>query len=67
MRRFAAGIRVVNFLIILTIWLRWTPAGAQENGAWPANLTSRIPKRPRSALTGSQFVDLVSKMDEHQR
>jgi hypothetical protein len=67
MRRFAAGSTVFNFLIILMICLRWTPASAHEADAWRSTLTKRIPKRARSALTGSQFVDLVSKMDEHQR
>jgi hypothetical protein len=67
MRRFGAGSMVVNFLIILMICLRWTPASAHEAEAWLSTLTKRIPKRSRSALTGSQFVDLVSPMDEHQR
>lgn len=67
MRRFAAGSIVFNFLIILMICLRWTPASAHDADAWLSTLTKRIPKRARSALTGSQFVDLVAKMDEHQR
>ena len=66
MRRFAAS-RVVSFMIILMIWLRWAPAGAHEADAWLSILTKRIPKRPRFALSGSQFVDLVSKMDALQR
>jgi hypothetical protein len=67
MRRFAPGGRIINFLIILIIWLQWSPATGFNTDAWLSTLTKRIPKRPRSALTGSQFVDLVSQMDEHQR
>lgn len=67
MRRFAASSKVVNFLIILIIWLRWAPASVYGDNAWLATLTKRIPKRPRTALTGSQFVNLVSQMDDHQR
>jgi hypothetical protein len=66
-RRFAASSKVVNVLIILMIWFPWAPASARGADAWLAPLTTRIPKRPQSALTGSQFVDLVSQMDEHQR
>lgn len=43
------------------------PATASETDAWLQNLTSSIPERSFHTLTGSQFVDLVSKMDEHQR
>jgi len=64
MRRFAAAGKIANFLIILMIWF---PAGAHGADARLSTLTKRIPKRPRFALTGSQFVDLVAKMDEHQR
>jgi hypothetical protein len=67
MRRFAACSKVVSFLIILMIWLQWAPPSAHGADAWLSSLTTSIPKRPRSALTGSQFVDLVSEMDKHQR
>jgi hypothetical protein len=49
------------------IWLQCAPPSAHGADAWLSSLTTRIPKRPRSALTGSQFVDLVSEMDKHQR
>lgn len=42
-------------------------ATASETDAWLQYLTRRIPERSSQTLTGSQFVDLVSKMDEHQR
>jgi hypothetical protein len=45
----------------------WTTVGAYKSDAWLSNLTKRIHKRPHQALTGSQFLALVSKMDEHQR
>jgi hypothetical protein len=67
MRRFAAVSNIVNFLIILMISVPWSPACAHGADAWLSNLTKDVPKRPRFALTGSQFVALVSKMDEHQR
>jgi hypothetical protein len=67
MRRFAAVSKIVNFLIIFMIWFQWSPACAHSADAWLSTLTRGIPKRPRLALTGSQFVDLVAKMDEHQR
>jgi len=67
MRRLAAGGKVINFLIILLLCLRWAPVSAHEADAWLAALAKRIPKRQRSAVTGSQFVDLVLRLDEHQR
>lgn len=44
-----------------------SPAPASATDSWMQNLTRRIPERSSQTLTGSQFVDLVSKMDEHQR
>jgi len=49
------------------IWILWPPAWAHGADAWLSTLTQSIPKRPSFALTGSQFVNLVSKMDDPQR
>ena len=66
-KRTAATHKVVNFLIILLILFQWDPVSALETDAWLSNLSKRIHQRPRYALTGSQFLTLVSKMNEHQR
>ena len=66
-RRAAATHRVLNFLIIQLILFQWTPVSAHDTDAWLSTLTKRIHNRPRYALTGSQFLTLVSKMSEHQR
>lgn len=66
-RRAAVTHRVLNFLIILLILFQWTPVSAHDTDAWLSTLTKRIHNRPRYALTGSQFLTLVSKMNEHQR
>ena len=44
-----------------------SPAAAFEADAWLDYLTRRIPERPSHSLTGSQFVELVSKIDDHLR
>jgi hypothetical protein len=66
-RRAAATHRVLNLLIILLILFQWTPVSAHDTYSWLSTLTNRIHNRPRYALTGSQFLTLVSKMNEHQR
>lgn len=67
MSRSASGRQVVIFLIALMICVRWTAATAHGADEWLSALTKRIPKRSRHALTGSQFADLASSMDEQQR
>jgi len=67
MRPAAAARRIANLLILVMIWILWPPASTHSADAWLSSLTKGIPKRMRSALTGSQFVDLVAKMDERQR
>jgi hypothetical protein len=55
-------------MLILFIGFGWlSPATGSEMDVWLKNLTRRIPERPSSSLTGSQFVDLVSQLDEHQQ
>ncbi len=55
-------------MLILLIGIGFlSPATASETDAWLEYLTMRIPERPSHSLTGSQFVDLVSKIDEDQR
>ena len=58
----------IKVMLILLIGIGFiSPAAASETDAWLEYLTMRIPERPSSSLTGSQFVDLVSKIDEDQR
>jgi hypothetical protein len=57
----------VKVTIILVVGFGWVPAKASEKDVWREFLTSRIPERSSSTLTGSQFVDLVSKIDEQTR
>lgn len=59
---------LVTLLLSLLIVLGWAfLATALEAEAWIPYLTMRIPERPSSSLTGSQFVDLVSTADQLQR
>lgn len=58
-------IRVISILLIGVGCSH--PATASETDAWLQFLTRHIPERSSHTLTGSQFVDLVSKMDGHQR
>lgn len=58
----------VNVMLILLIGLGCPPpAIASETDEWLEYLTRRIPERSSHTLTGSQFVNLVSKISEHQR
>ena len=55
-------------MLLLLIGFGWaSPATASKTDAWLEYLTRRIPERSSGSLTGSQFVDLVSKINEHQR
>lgn len=68
LRRICASKWLVTFMLSLLIVIGWTSmAIAFETGAWLKSLTMRIPERPAYSLTGSQFVNLVSKLDEHLR
>jgi hypothetical protein len=59
-----------NILKLLIISILCThcaaPVGVSKI-SWSPDLTQRIPPRPSSALTGSQFADRVSEMDSRQR
>jgi len=43
------------------------PTHANDAASWLAALTKRIPPRQHSAITGSEFADHVSRMDEQER
>lgn len=57
--------KVILSLLIVSGWA--SLATALETEAWIEYLTRHIPERPSLSLTGSQFVDLVSRADEHKR
>jgi len=58
----------LKILIVLIIGVHCTPAISHElHTPLLEELTKRIPDRSSHALTGSQFVDLTSKINEQQR
>ena len=67
MKQFSTAGWGIKVMIILMIWFRFAPANASDTNTWLDKLTKHIPQRSSHTLTGSQFVDLVSKMDERQR
>ena len=68
MRQLLTAECCVKVMLILLIGVGCPfPAAASKNEALLDYLTRHIPERPSHSLTGSQFVDLVSKKDENQR
>ncbi len=59
-----SAIKVIGVLMVL---FQWFPAEASTLGVRLESLTNRIPQRSIKALTGSQFVNLIAKIDENQR
>lgn len=57
----------VKVMVILMLGSWWVEANGSENDAWMQDLTRRIPERSGRSLSGSQFVELASKIDEHGR
>lgn len=49
------------------VWLQWSLADATETAELMDDLAKRIPGRSAQALTGTEFVDLVSTIDTRQR
>ncbi len=64
---FTAGWCVIVMLALMIGLGFPPPAAASGKDALLAYLTRHIPERPSHSLTGSQFVDLVSKKDGSQR
>lgn len=67
MKQFSTAGWGVKVPIILMIWFLCSPANATGTDPWLEDLTRHIPQRSSRTLTGSQFADLVSNMDERQR
>jgi hypothetical protein len=68
LRRLFTAVWCINVMLILVTGLGYCPpAFASETDALLNYLTRHIPERLSSSLTGSQFVDLVSKKDARQR
>jgi hypothetical protein len=67
MRGFASSKKVLLFLLCL-IWCPnpW-PSHANDAVPWLVALTKKIPSRPPTGITGSEFADYVSMMDEQER
>lgn len=67
MRRLASSQRVFLFLLCLIGCLHPGPSHASDAAPGLATLTKNIPPRPRFAVSGSEFADHVSRMDEKER
>ena len=58
---------VVGILLLVMNLGISIPGEANQKDTWVSDLTEYIPDRSIDALTGSQFVNLVSALDEEQR
>jgi hypothetical protein len=67
LRRLASSRTVLGFLFCLVWWAHAAPARAGGGALSPADLTRKIPPRPRDAMTGSEFASYVSGMEDPQR
>jgi hypothetical protein len=67
MRRRAFSQKVWLFLLCLICWPHYNPSHANDAAPWLAELTTKIPSRPPTAITGSEFADFVSRLDEQER
>ena len=67
MRRLASSQRVFLFLLCLIGCPHLGPSHASDVDPGLATLTKNIPPRPRFAVSGSEFADHVSRMDEKER
>jgi hypothetical protein len=67
MERFISSRTVLLLLLCFIASLNSGPAHADDAASWLAALTKKIPPRQHLAITGSEFVDQVSRMDEQDR
>lgn len=67
MERFISSQRVLLLLICFIGCLNPGPSHANDATVRLAALTKKIPPRPHFAITGSEFADQISRMDEQER
>ena len=67
MERFISSQRVLLFLLCFIGCLNPGPSHANDAASRLAALTKKIPPRQHFAITGSEFADHVSRMDEQER
>jgi hypothetical protein len=67
MRGLASSQRALLFLICLILCPNPGLSHAIDAAPWLMALTKKIPARPRCAITGAEFAERVSSMDEKER